>query len=90
MVLEAEGTGRGETNIMPGNARKLALASFNIRFILFRAAGRISSSASSSLFFSLSLSSGPPLSTGTKDCGVRERWRRDEVGGAGGIEQPIS
>lgn len=25
----------GETNIMLGNARKLALASFNIRFILF-------------------------------------------------------
>lgn len=38
---------------MPGNVRKLARASFNIRFILFRVAGWISSkflSSSASLF----------------------------------------
>lgn len=75
--------GRGETNIMSGNARKLALASFNIRFILFRAAGRISSSEFLSRRDLLSC-------TGTKDYGVRGRWGWSEAGGEGGIEQPIS
>lgn len=84
--------GRGETNIMPGNARKLALASFNIRFILFRAAGRISSSASSSLSLSRQdLSSR----SGTKDREARDRGReKGHRDGAGRekrqIEQPIS
>lgn len=69
---------------MPGNARKLARASFNIRFILFRVAGWISSeflSSSSSLFAYRS-----------KDRGVRDRDRRDQGsrGGASEIEQPIS
>lgn len=74
---------------MSGNARKLVLASFNIRFILFHVAGRISSSSSSSS------SSSEFLSSARRDLfshTVHKRWGkgrigRDEAGEAGSSSQ---